>query len=321
MIQLSNTSIMIFRADGSSVPFDVEEIQTRIIRACIAAGETESWIAGDLSLSVEFALLSTHSRTIRESDLDSMIVRALEDSGYPHVAADYKRSTSTGAVADVPVNEKTVHAALEPVLSLSGEKLEQIVGKVVQALLGIGFEACSPRLMVELARHYRDSDSESTPVLSLCPHPLKPGDDVMLLRPSDFHTLASVNLKDLLTGESLRVHGVSRLFAALKVDVSLTRFADAMELSKPVSELALQSTWGRLVQGVDEICEKAERFCRQENDPPALPLPLCLSFRDAETFAVSYMDCPNAVTEGCIHGFVTDFTACLKQKPFKINID
>ena len=244
-----------------------------------------------------------------------------EDSGYPHVAADYKRSTSTGAVADVPVNEKTVHAALEPVLSLSGEKLEQIVDKVVQALLGIGFEACSPRLMVELARHYRDSDSESTPVLSLCPHPLKPGDDVMLLRPSDFHTLASVNLKDLLTGESLRVHGVSRLFAALKVDISLTRFADAMELSKPVSELALQSTWGRLVQGVDEICEKAERFCRQESDPPALPLPLCLSFRDAETFAVSYMDCPNAVTEGCIHGFVTDFTACLKQKPFKINID
>ena len=159
MIQLSNTSIMIFRADGSSVPFDVEEIQTRIIRACIAAGETESWIAGDLSLSVEFALLSTHSRTIRESDLDSMIVRALEDSGYPHVAADYKRSTSTGAVADVPVNEKTVHAALEPVLSLSGEKLERIVDKVVQALLGIGFEACSPRLMVELARHYRDSDS------------------------------------------------------------------------------------------------------------------------------------------------------------------
>ena len=77
----------------------------------------------------------------------------------------------------------------------------------------------------------------------------------------------------------------------------------------------------RLVQGVDEICEKAERFCRQESDPPALPLPLCLSFRDAETFAVSYMDCPNAVTEGCIHGFVTDFTACLKQKPFKINID
>ena len=175
--------------------------------------------------------------------------------------------------------------------------------------------------MVELARHYRDTDPESTPVLHLRPRPLKPGDDVMLLRPSDFHTLASVNLKDLLTGESLRVHGVSRLFAALKIDISLTRFADAMELSKPVSELALQSTWGRLVLAVDEICEKAERFCRGEKDPPALPLPLCLTFRDAEKFAVAYMDCPKAVTEGCIHGFVTDFTACLKQKPFKINVD
>ena len=321
MIQLSNTSIMIFRADGSSVPFDVEEIQTRIIRACIAAGETESWIAGDLSLSVEFALLSTHSRTIRESDLDSMIVRALEDSGYPHVAADYKRSTSTGAVADVPVNEKTVHAALEPVLSLSGEKLEQIVNKVVQALLGIGFEACSPRLIVELARHYRDSDSESTPVLSLCPHPLKPGDDVMLLRPSDFHTLASVNLKDLLTGESLRVHGVSRLFAALKVDISLTRFADAMELSKPVSELALLSSWSRLLSAIDELCEKADHFCRSEELPATLPLPLCLNFRDALDFAVNYMNCPQATATECILGVLGDFTNALARKPFKVNID
>ena len=98
MIQLSNTSIMIFRADGSTVPFDVEEIQTRIIRACIAAGETESWIAGDLSLSIEFALLSTKNRTIKESDLENMIIRALEESGYPHVAADFKRSAVTTAV-------------------------------------------------------------------------------------------------------------------------------------------------------------------------------------------------------------------------------
>ena len=321
MIQLSNTAIMIVRPDSSSIPFDVEDIQTRIIRACITAGETESWIAGDISLSVEFALLSTKIRIIKENDLDSLIIRALEDSGYPHVAADFKRSATPAIPSDVPVNAKSILNAVAANLSLTGERLETIVAEVETALRSIGFERCSPRLMLELARQFRDRETALIPPLSLKTHPLKPGDDVMLLRPSDFHTLASVNLKDLLTGESLRVHGVSRLFAALKVDVSLTRFADAMELSKPVSELALQSTWGRLVQGVDEICEKAERFCRQENDPPALPLPLCLSFRDAETFAVSYMDCPNAVTEGCIHGFVTDFTACLKQKPFKINID
>ncbi len=320
MIQLSNTSIMIFRADGSTVPFDVEEIQTRIIRACIAAGETESWIAGDLSLSIEFALLSTKNRTIKESDLENMIIRALEESGYPHVAADFKRSAVTTAVSDVPVNEKTVLAAISPSLSLPDEKLRIIAEKVVQALLGIGFETCSPRLMVELARHYRDRET-SMPVLRLAPVPLKPGDDVMLLKPSDFHTLASVNLKDLIGGQILRIHGVSRLFAALKIDISLLRFADVMNLSQPVSELALQATWGRLVMGVDELCERAGQYCRQEKEPVTLPLPLCITFRDMEAFAVSRMNCPKAVTEKCINGLVSDFTAGLKQKPFKINID
>ena len=321
MIQLSNTSIMIFRADGSTIPFDVEEVQTRIIRACIAAGETESWIAGDISLSIEFALLSTKNRTIKESDLESMVVRALEDSGYPHVASDFKRNAVTSALSDIPVNEKTVLATIAPTLSLPDEKLEIVAAKVMQALLGIGFETCSPRLMVELARHYRDRDQSSTPVLRLPSQPLKPGDDVMLLKPSDFHALASVNLKDLLTGGSLRIHGVSRLFAALKIDISLIRFADAMELSKPVSELALLSTWGRLVMAIDEICEKAEHFCRTEQEPVALPLPLCLTFRDADKFAVSRMNCPKAVTEECVHGLITDFTGGLRQKPFKINID
>ena len=40
-----------------------------------------------------------------------------------------------------------------------------------------------------------------------------------------------------------------------------------------------------------------------------------------EAFAVSRMNCPKAVTEKCINGLVSDFTAGLKQKPFKINID
>ncbi len=321
MIQLSNTSIMIFRADGSTIPFDVEEIQTRIIRACISSGETESWIAGDISLSIEFALLSTKNRTIKESDLESMIIRALEDSGYPHVAADFKRSAGTVAVSDIPVNEKTVLTAIAPALSLPEDKLEIVASKVMQALLGIGFEICSPRLMVELARHYRDLDDTSTPVLRLRSQPLKPGDDVMLLKPSDLHTMASVNLKDLISGGTLRVHGVSRLFAALKIDISLTDFADVMMLTKPVSELALQSTWGRLVAAVDELCDKAENYCRNENEPVSLPLPLCLTFRNADKFAVSYMDCPKAVTTECIHGVITDFTNSLKQKPFKINVD
>ena len=312
---------MIVRPDSSSIPFDVEDIQTRIIRACIAAGENESWIAGDISLSVEFALLSTKSRVIKENDLDNLIVRALEDSGYPHVAADFKRATSTAAVSDVPVNSKAILNAVSTNLSLSGERLETIVAKVETALRSIGFESCSQRLMLELARQFRDKETVSMPQIHLETHPIKSGDDIMLLLQSDFRNLGSLNLKDLLSGGSLRIHGISRLFPALRIDISFSHFADAMELSKPVSELALLSSWDRLLSGVDEICEKADHFCRSEGFPVNLPLPLCLNIRDAEKFAADYMNCPRATSTECIRGILNDFTNALIRKPFKINVD
>lgn len=321
MIQLSNTAIMIVRPDSSSIPFDVEEIQTRIIRACIAAGETESWIAGDISLSVEFALLSTKSRIIRESDLDSLIIRALEDSGYPHVAADFKRSAAPAVPSDLPVNAKSIQNAVAANLSLAGERLETIVAEVETALRSIGFERCSPRLMLELARQFRDRETSAVPPIPLKTHPLQPGGEVLLLRQSDFRELGSLNLKDLLSGGTLRIHGISRLFPALRIDISFPCFADAMELSKPVSELALLSSWDRLLSGIDEICEKADHFCRTEKLPVTLPLPLCLNFRDALDFAVNYMNCPQATSTECIRGVLGDFTNALVRKPFKINVD
>ncbi len=321
MIQLSNTAIMIVRPDSSSIPFDVEDIQTRIIRACIAAGETESWIAGDISLSVEFALLSTKSRFIKESDLNHLIVRALEDSGYPHVAAEFKRSAPVAPPSDIPVNEKSIRTTVAASLSLSGEKLETIVSKVEAALRAIGFDRCSPRLMLELARQFRDRETAVLPPLALKTHPLKPGGDILLLQQSDFRELGSLNLKDLFAGGSLRLHGISRLFPALRIDVSFPCFADAMELSKPVSELALLASWNRLLSGIDELCEKADHFCRSEELPVALPLPLCLNFREALRFAAEYMNCtPTTVTE-CIRGVLNDFTGALERKPFKINVD
>jgi len=318
MIQLSNTAIMIVRADASCIPFDAEEMQTRIIRACIASGETASWIAGDISLSVEFALLSTKTRSIRESDLDDLVIRALEDSGYPHVAADFKRSPASVLVSDLPVNAKAIRSALEANLSLPEERLMQIVEKVENSLQAIGFENCSQRLILELGRQFRDKAQSAAPHIHVETHAVKAGGDMMLLEQKDFHELGSVNLKDLFAGGCLRIHGVSRLFPALRIDVSLSGFANAMELSKPVSELALQASWGRLLAGIDEICERADHFCRAEKEPVSLPLPLCLNFRETELFAEQYMNCPKQTSAGCIRALISDFTGGLVRKPFKI---
>ena len=82
MIQLSSNTILILYNDSTTEPLDTAVIRNRIARACVSAGEAESWIAGDLALAVEFALLNQETRMVRAEELDNMIRSALEDAGY-----------------------------------------------------------------------------------------------------------------------------------------------------------------------------------------------------------------------------------------------
>ena len=320
MIQISNTAIMIMKDDATRVPFESEEIQTRIIQACLSSGETSSWIAMDIALAVECALLSNRTRVIRENELDELVVRALEDSGYPHVAADFKRSASSMQTVSIPVTENEIRRVLETNLAVPEDRLNMIADHVEQALDAIGFGTVSPKLILELGREFRNSfgADQAFPDIQIKTNPLKAGDESMLLKPRDFHDMGSVNLRDLLSGGSLRIFGVSRLFPAIRLEISFPAFADAMELSRPVSELALQSSWGRLIAGIDEVCSRADHYCSAEEIPVTLPLPLCLTFRGTVLFAEQYMNCRSSNSVDFSRSLIADFAASLSRKPFKI---
>lgn len=319
MIQISNTAILIRKADATCIPFDSEEIQTRIIQACLSSGESSSWIAVDIALAVECALLSNKTKVIRESELDELVIRALEDSGYPHVAADFKRLDPSIQSASVPVSEAGIRHVLETNLAVPEDRLKRIADHVEEALSLIGFESVSQKLILELGREFRDYYQEqSIPSIKIETHPLKAGDEAMLLKPRDFHDIGSVNLRDLLASGSLRVFGISRLFPAIRLEISFPAFADTMELSRPVSELALQSSWNRLIAGIDEICSRADHYCSAEAIPVTLPLPLCLTFRGTILFAEQYMNCRSKNSAEFSRALITDFAASLSRKPFKI---
>ncbi len=312
---------MILRPDASSIPFEAEDIQTRIIRACIAAGETESWIAGDLSLSVEFALLSSKKRVIRSAELDNMIVRVLEDSGYPHVAESFRKSCVSDHVStEIEITEKNIVKAISSNFYVPPASMDAIAFKVAQALEKIGFSSCSPRLMLELARQFRDT--EKTPVFELRAetHPLKNGDQIALVSGEELTELCSPEVRKLIGEGIFTLHEIRRLFSVLRIDFSWKAVCDYRQFPKPVTELALSMSTGNLVSTIDEICRLADSLCYARDVNVKPPIPLYLNFTDAIDFAVEYMECPRENAENCISSLLTAFSAQLVRKPFKLAV-
>ena len=96
MIKLSDSSILVVGSDGRAIPFEPEDLQTRIIKACISSGNKDLWIAQDIALSVEFAIVSQSqdsSSSIRASELDSLVAKILEETGYSEVAGKFRQAS------------------------------------------------------------------------------------------------------------------------------------------------------------------------------------------------------------------------------------
>ncbi len=318
----NSSSISVIRNDGTAVPFDVEDIQTRIIRACITAGETESWIAGDLSLSIEFALISSRRTSIRSDELDSMVVRALEDSGYPQIAADYQRISGTPSPDLIEVSRTALMPAISKNLAMEGDRLEQIAAQVENALKTIGFRQTTLQLILEMARQFRDNEPAPASQKSGAHTPVRKRacGSAIVLRQPDLVPMLPPETARMLELRILRVFNISRLFPVLRIELSLSAFSDFCALPKPVMELAFWSVSRKLSGAVDSVCLAADRFCSAHGETGAVPLPLYLGVRDSLRFGVDYMGCQKTIARECVSGLVGTFASSLGRQPFKTTL-
>lgn len=319
MIQLSSNVILVLHDDATTEPLDTEEIQTRIIRACIAAGETDSWIAGDLALAVEYSLLSSEQRMIRARELDHLILSTLEDAGYPAVAAEFRRIARSAPPDFLPANGDSVRLVLKNHLVMEPERSERVVSKTEHALELLGMEQVSRGLILELARQFRDSDvsAGSPPVPEV--RPPSNGNGAIILRKDIFMERAGGTTGSFLRSKVLRVFHVSRLFSVLRVELSLSGFSELLGLEKPVTELAFWSVSSGLAGSIGELCRIADSACLELGEH-CTPLPLSLSVRDAVPFAQMYMNCPKESAVECIRGLMGAFISSLERQPFKVQL-
>jgi hypothetical protein len=324
MIMLMDSAIMILDRDGRATPFDSEELQTRIIKACLAAGGSDTWIAQDISLSVEFAILSQSGGAparVGEAEFDALVVKVLDETGYPEVAERFRSS--------LPKDDSLIRLSDTAFLAdflarragLEGARLDSALAATLAAFAKLGIERVSPQLALEMARHYKD-------VLPPESHPFKAprlkafsrrGVALFLAEAAELLELSALprfTAKHVESG-ALSARPLSGLFPSLGIGLDFARFAEAEGLAKPSSELALLPRFGALAESVDAVARRADSLCAAAGRSDCVPLPLWIEAPGLAGFCRDWLSYAPEGLSDASNEIIASFGAMLERTPFK----
>ncbi|MFA6293403.1 MAG: ATP cone domain-containing protein [Victivallales bacterium] len=211
MIQLSSSAVIVVCEDGTRRSFEFDELQSRIYKSCLSCGINDSTLAEDVTLSVEYVLkkISSGEQVFAISEINSFVVRMLEDAGHPEIARNFISQNKIQKI-DIKPDLSLVSGIVCKHLAVDGDELDSIVRKVVSSCDMLKIDKSSPTLIIELARYYRGKNFEfktsefNMPLIkSGSPWCVKTDEIIFSLSP-DSRVLASANI--------LSVKNVSRLF-------------------------------------------------------------------------------------------------------------
>lgn len=305
MIELSGGSVNILYSDGSSAVFDPEELRLRIGKSLSLAGFGDLWIADEIVLAVEYALRCRQNgdlgSVIHASEVDSCVARVLEDSGYASAAAPfYSLSRTSGDFGKL--SPEKVQEYLTGKLSLAEENAIPLAEKVNQAMALLGIRRCSPHLVLELARHFREEEARKAQPLRV------PENHTVLPKKSP-----AVSVSGSDTAWKIRLS--ETIFPSIRAEIHLGELFKNCTLTPPLTELSLTPIFLRITEQIDREYlhlsgEKEENY------------PLLLTLRGFQNFAGKYLcyeDGEEKVSPGKRNGHFVEFIrSLLLVKPFKI---
>ena len=312
MIEISANAITILYPDGSSAAFDAAELSARIARSCTAAGMADVWIADEIALSVEFALQTrlqqSGERSVPLAEIESCVVGVLEDTGYAAVAEKYlacdRPPAGMGKVAQADVVE-----FLRAKLHLAPGEADALAIRVISAMHAIKADACSVRLVLELARHFREEAAESRPV----PRPVRanrfvepPAAEAVAARLSESH-------RRYLEEGILTLRARSALFESIRLDVDFRLLMRGCVFAPPLTELLIAPILMPCADAADGVCRAAGECCGNSD------LPLIVTLLNVKDFVRKQMLCEEVDSvQRCTRSLSDYFCNMLKKKPFKV---
>ena len=231
----------------------------------------------------------------------------LEDTGYAEVAEKFL-ATGRGPGDFGKVSQSDVLDFLSAKLKISPQEVKALAVKVTGAMHAIKAEKCSTRLVMELARHFREAAADHLPV-SAPPrmNTLSPSapEEILVQLPEE--------CRRYVENKVLTLHGVSSLFKSIRLDIDFNPLMKDFELAAPVTELLLAPRLMACAEAADCVCRTTQECCGRKD------LPLIITLVNANDFVKRWMLCEEAdsVTR-CTKNLSDYFCSMLKIKPFKI---
>ena len=305
MIELSGGSVNILYSDGSSAVFDPEELRLRIGKSLSLAGFGELWIADEIVLAVEYALRCRQNgdlgSVIHASEVDSCVARVLEDSGYASASAPfYSLSRTSGDFGKL--SPEKVQEYLTEKLSLAEETAIPLAEKVNQSMALLGIRRCSPHLVLELARHFREEEARKAQPLLV---PEKPAG---LSKKSPVSPVSD-------SGTVWKIRRSETIFPSIRAEIHLGELFKNCVLTPPLTELSLTPIFLRITEQIDR------EYLRLSSGKEGR-YPLLLTLRGFHNFAGKYLcygEEEEKVSSGKRNGHFVEFIrSLLLVKPFKI---
>lgn len=278
MIKLSDTAVMLIKPDGTQVEFDADELQSGIIRSCLAAGTRDVWIAEDIALSIEYALTmpANRERSFMVSDVNSLVIKILEETGYPEVAEEYRHHHSALGI-QVSADYEIISELVARHLGLNGNRLADVADRVIDAAEKLDIETASPLLFIELAKWFKEQEALRQEIDLLHLPEMAAPSPWQLVR-HDIMAVLPENAVKMVEDKILNFAGVSQLFPALKIDFRLTRLVKCLNLELPLTEMAVIPHFHEVADAINAIYAAVMRLhCRLGDKQQELPVYLTVS--------------------------------------------
>lgn len=179
MTEESSTTLRILGDHDQIEELDMVSFEEEIAASFLRAGFSDTWMAEDISLTIEEKLRIGGGELMRRQDLDALVQSLLNAAGFQDVAREYASMRGNDLFVEERRNLKhwtdaSVKGLLTRALPLSAEQLEPVAAKCCDILRNCGLELATDKFVIGLALHLhlndvRDLDLNAQEnVLALC---------------------------------------------------------------------------------------------------------------------------------------------------------
>ena len=308
---------MLTSSEGTTSAFDPDRLQSRIIQSFLAAGITESYLADDISLAVEFSLQKSKrkEKVFTLSEINNSVVRILKDTGFPEIADIYLRNNACALLTLTP-EFNTVKKLLQENLGVNLASIDELTGKVISAAQHLNIKNASPELFVELARHYETEEFASEDIepvsLEAWEH-----DKRWLVSAKTLERELAISTRNLIDAGVIRLIGVSAMFPSIRIFFMINEFCNFHGLTGPLTEMVLMPYLFAAGKAVDNCVATTDLISGREGQKD---LPIFISIPDMSSFASQMLGASWPEVEKDCREMITPLCNSLTRPLFKLKL-